>query len=103
MFKDRELLDVIANHHENLDGTGYPRGLDATAISMATRIVSVADAYDVMRSGRVYHPKRLTHNEVLVELVRHAGTRYDPDVVRAMRLVPMTDVLSSELAEPACG
>jgi hypothetical protein len=74
---------TIEHHHERWDGTGYPAGLSGTEISLGARIVSVADAYDVMVSGRSYQ-QRLSHSEARAEVTRHSGTQFDPRVVRAL-------------------
>ena len=49
-------VDAATQHHERWDGTGYPNGLKGTEISLADRLVAVADAYDVMTSPRSYKP-----------------------------------------------
>jgi hypothetical protein len=74
---------TIEHHHERWDGSGYPAGLAGTEISLGARIVSVADAYDVMVSGRSYQQK-FSHSEARAELARHSGTQFDPRVVRAL-------------------
>ncbi len=50
----RNLCDIIRHHHEKLDGTGYPDGLKNGAISLPTRILTIADIYDAMTSERPY-------------------------------------------------
>lgn len=50
----RIAFDVAANHHERLDGNGYPRGLSATQLSMYARMISIVDAYDAMTANRCY-------------------------------------------------
>jgi hypothetical protein len=73
---------AAGEHHERWDGTGYPNGLAGEQISLAGRIVAVADAYDVITSARSY--KRPTDPAVArQELVRCAGSQFDPAVVRA--------------------
>ena len=74
---------TIEHHHERWDGSGYPAGLAGTEISLGARIVSVADAYDVMVSGRSYQ-QRLSHSEARAEVARNSGTQFDPRVVRAL-------------------
>ena len=74
---------TIEHHHERWDGSGYPAGLAGTDISVGARIVSVADAYDVMVSGRSYQ-QRLSHSEARAEVARNSGTQFDPRVVRAL-------------------
>ena len=74
---------TIEHHHERWDGTGYPAGLTGTEISYGARIVAVADAYDVMVSGRSYQ-ERMSHQEAREEVARHSGTQFDPKVARAL-------------------
>jgi hypothetical protein len=75
--------EVILAHHERYDGTGYPLGLAGREISLGARIVSVADAYDVMTAARAYK-RPVSRPAALAELVRFSGTQFDPVVVRAM-------------------
>ncbi len=83
-----EWAGAIEHHHERWDGSGYPRGLEATDISLAARIVSVADAYDVMTSGRSYQ-KAMNADEARQEVAREAGGQFDPTVVRALMNVSL--------------
>ena len=69
------------HHHENMDGTGYPAGLQGKDIPIVSRIVSVIDAYDAMVSNRCYR-KGLPHNEAIRRLLQSAGTQFDLEVVR---------------------
>ncbi|MEO7981353.1 MAG: HD domain-containing phosphohydrolase [Sporichthyaceae bacterium] len=78
-----EWADVILQHHERYDGTGYPTGLAGSRISLGARIVSVADAYDVMTAARAYK-RPVSRAAALQELIRFSGTQFDPQVVRAM-------------------
>jgi hypothetical protein len=75
-------IRAVAEHHERWDGDGYPNGLRGTDISLAARIVAVADAFDVMTSVRSYK-KPGTAAEARAELARCAGTQFDANVVRA--------------------
>ncbi len=72
---------VIAAHHENFDGSGYPRGLSGAAIPLSSRIIAVADIYDAMSSDRPYR-KGLPLDVVLREMQGVAGSQLDPDIVR---------------------
>jgi putative nucleotidyltransferase with HDIG domain len=74
---------VIVEHHERWDGTGYPNGLAGREIHLGSRIVSVADAYDVMTSARAYQ-RPVSRAAAYQELVRFSGTQFDPAAVRAM-------------------
>ena len=73
---------IVRHHHEHYGGGGYPDGLRGEAIPLGARIVCVVDAFDVMRSGRVYCQPRL-HDEILSELHELRGVQFDPDVVEA--------------------
>ena len=74
---------VIVEHHERWDGTGYPNGLAGREIHVGSRIVSVADAYDVMTSARAYK-RPVSRAAAYEELIRYSGTQFDPVAVRAM-------------------
>lgn len=78
-----EWFPAISQHHERWDGTGYPAGLAGEEISLAGRIVAVADAYDVMTSDRTYADAR-SRADALEELASCSGSHFDPVVVRAM-------------------
>jgi putative nucleotidyltransferase with HDIG domain len=74
---------IVRLHHERPDGLGYPYGLRHARIPMATRVVSVCDAYGAMTKRRPYSAP-LDMDEALAELERHAGTQFDADVVEAL-------------------
>jgi hypothetical protein len=73
---------AVAQHHERFDGTGYPRRLKGRRISLAARIVAVADTYEVMTAPRPYK-RPMSVSAARRELVRVAGTQLDPVIVRA--------------------
>ena len=75
--------DVIVQHHEKWDGSGYPRGLAGERICLGARIVAVADAYDVMTAARAYK-RPIGRANALRELVACSGSHFDPEVVRAL-------------------
>ncbi|HHY30742.1 MAG TPA: HD domain-containing protein, partial [Syntrophaceticus sp.] len=68
-------------HHERWDGKGYPEGLKGEEIPLISRIISVADAYEVMTAKRPY-PKNKNKEEAIAELKECAGSQFDPDVVK---------------------
>ncbi len=74
--------DIVLNHHERWDGTGYPNGLREGAIPLPGRLMAVADAYDAIISPRVYKPA-FTHEEAVRVMREKRGTYFDPDVVDA--------------------
>jgi len=78
-FKD--VIPAVELHHERLDGTGYPHGLDAKDIPLLTRIVSIVDSVDAMISTRPYC-KSMPMERVIGELKRCSGTQFDEDLVK---------------------
>jgi putative nucleotidyltransferase with HDIG domain len=80
------IRSVIRSHHERFDGRGYPDGLVGTQIPLEARIVSVADAYDAMVSTRPYR-EAMSPQTALLELERHAGNQFDPEVVRVFKSI----------------
>ncbi len=77
---------ILEQHHERLDGSGYPRGLSGEQISVEAQIVAVVDSYDAMTTDRVYRPA-LSKPSALSELQQGAGRLYRPDVVKAFLTV----------------
>lgn len=81
-----DVLAIVRSHHERFDGAGYPDGLRGEEIPLGARIVAVADAFQAMIEPRAYRPPR-TPAESLAELIRTAGTQFDPVCVDALRRV----------------
>ena len=79
----RDVAAAVLSHHERLDRTGYPHGVDSRTLPLIVRIVQVADAYDAMTSRRPYQGA-LTAEIAVAEIDRCAGTQFDPDVARAL-------------------
>ena len=73
----------VAQHHEHLDGSGYPAGLSGDEIAVEARIIHVADAYVAMTLDRPYR-RAMAPEDALEELRRHSGTQFDADVVDAL-------------------
>lgn len=71
----------ILTHHERWDGSGYPLNLKGDEIPLIARIVSVADAYDVMTTNSIYK-KALSKEEAIEELKKYSGTQFDPEIVK---------------------
>ena len=81
--QSRRALFAVLYHHERLDGSGYPYGLDAAAIPIEARIVAVADTYDALTSDRPYRKAR-SSREARRVLMEEAHVRLDTRVVSAM-------------------
>lgn len=80
------LADIVAQHHERLDGSGYPEGLEAGDIRLEARVLAVADVVEAMSSHRPWRPALGT--EAALEEVRGgAGTLYDAAIVEACERV----------------
>ena len=81
---------VVAQHHEQWDGSGYPTGLSGEDIDVCARIFAVADAFDAITSDRVYR-KGKPYEAAAQELDDWAGKQFDPTVVEAFHRVPKVD------------
>ncbi|MEI7644560.1 MAG: HD domain-containing phosphohydrolase [Chloroflexales bacterium] len=84
---DLELLEnswqALSQHHERLDGRGYPEGLRGNEITLIGRIVAVADVFDAITSHRPYRPAR-TAEQAIAILRSAVGTEFDPGCVEAL-------------------
>lgn len=78
------VITIIKQHHENLDGTGYPNQISGKDISFNARIIRVTDSYDSMISVRPYKKQVLGSDDALKDLKSKAGTIYDPDIVKLL-------------------
>ena len=75
-----DIADIVHQHHERLDGSGYPRGLKGDAIYLESRIIAVADVVEAMVSRRPHRPAPGVE-AAIKELEKGRGTLYDPDAV----------------------
>jgi diguanylate cyclase (GGDEF)-like protein/putative nucleotidyltransferase with HDIG domain len=73
----------VLAHHERPDGRGYPAGLSGDEISLEARILAAADAFEAMTGDRVYR-SAMPVADAIAELLAHAGTQFDPNVVEAL-------------------
>ncbi|MBI2865587.1 MAG: HD domain-containing protein [Chloroflexi bacterium] len=76
------IAQIVLQHHERMDGSGYPHGLQGEDILLEARIVAVADTVEAMASHRPYRPT-LGVDKALAEIATHRGVLYDPAVVDA--------------------
>jgi HD-GYP domain-containing protein (c-di-GMP phosphodiesterase class II) len=76
------VADIVYEHHERLDGSGYPRGLNGREMSVGGRIMAVADVVEAMASHRPYRAA-LGVDSAIEEITVNSGILYDSDVVKA--------------------
>ena len=79
---DPELIAIVRNHHERVDGTGYPDRISGKAIPLGARVIAVADTFDAITSKRPYRDAR-RHRLAIKILEQEAGRQLDGDVVKA--------------------
>jgi HD-GYP domain-containing protein (c-di-GMP phosphodiesterase class II) len=77
-----EIASIILQHHERLDGSGYPKGLKDKEILLEAKILAVADVVEAMSSRRPYRAA-LGIDKALEEISMNKGKLYDPEVVDA--------------------
>jgi putative nucleotidyltransferase with HDIG domain len=79
---------IVSQHHERYDGSGYPNRIEGDQICLGARIFAVADAVDAMTSDRPYRAGR-SFDDAADELIRCSGAHFDPAVVQAFAQVPL--------------
>ncbi|MGD0893258.1 MAG: HD-GYP domain-containing protein [Terracidiphilus sp.] len=80
-------IDAVELHHENWDGTGYPKGQSGEETPLDARIIHVSDAYDAMTTERSYR-RGMTHEQAIGQLLSFAGTQFDPRIVQVFAGLP---------------
>jgi HD-GYP domain-containing protein (c-di-GMP phosphodiesterase class II) len=80
-------LEAVELHHENWDGSGYPKGQAGEETPVDARIIHVSDAYDAMTTKRSYR-RGMTHERAIRELIGNAGSQFDPQVVEVFANLP---------------
>lgn len=91
---------TVYQHHERMDGSGYPRGLKGKGIVVEARILGVSDVIEAMSSHRPYRPA-LGIDRALEEILTHAGNLYDTAVVRACLDVFKKEKFEFDRSSPA--
>ena len=91
-----ELSRGVLSHHERWDGNGYPRQLRGTAIPLAARIVSIADAFDAITYHRRYSSAQ-TAEEAAEKIMEGRATQFDPDLVDLFLAPPVFDAVMTVL------
>jgi HD-GYP domain-containing protein (c-di-GMP phosphodiesterase class II) len=84
------VLGLVLDHHERLDGSGYPRGLGAEDLNLETRVLAACDVFDALISKRVYR-EAWTVDDALDLLRRESGTTFDPRCVAAIERIEMPE------------
>ena len=77
------VANIVRHEHERFDGTGYPDRLAGEEIPLGSRIILACDAYHAMTSDRPYRAA-MAHGHAVAELVRCAGSQFDPRIVSAL-------------------
>ncbi|HWP60191.1 MAG TPA: HD domain-containing phosphohydrolase [Candidatus Acidoferrales bacterium] len=83
----QEAREIVLSHQERYDGSGYPRGMRREEIPLGARIFAVIDAFDAITNDRPYRKGR-PYAAAREEIVRGAGTQFDPEIARAFLSVP---------------
>jgi HD-GYP domain-containing protein (c-di-GMP phosphodiesterase class II) len=101
---DFEIIAIIENHHERMDGSGYPRGMKGAAIPLLARIAGLVDTYDAMITPRPYAAARTSH-EATQELLDCKGTLFQESLVeqfvQAIGLFPTGTMVELNTGEVA--
>jgi HD-GYP domain-containing protein (c-di-GMP phosphodiesterase class II) len=94
----------VLHHHERYDGSGYPKGLKSTEISLFGRIIAVADVFDALVSDRPYR-KALLPSDAMEHIMGNSGVHFDPDIARifAMKVAPYPLGTAVELSNGCVG
>jgi HD-GYP domain-containing protein (c-di-GMP phosphodiesterase class II) len=79
----REIRRLVLDHHERLNGSGYPRGLETKELDLETRILAVCDVYDALISTRVYRAA-WSHEQAIALLRQQSGDMFDEQCVSAL-------------------
>lgn len=101
---DIEIIGIIENHHERMDGSGYPRGIEGSAIPLLARIAGLVDTYDAMITPRPYATARTSH-EATQELLDCKGMKFQESLVeqfvQAIGLFPTGTMIELNTREVA--
>jgi HD-GYP domain-containing protein (c-di-GMP phosphodiesterase class II) len=87
---DESVARLVLDHHERLDGSGYPRGLEGGALDLATRILAVCDVYDALVSPRVYRPA-WPQEDALCLLREDSDVAFDSRCIEALERTVTVD------------
>ncbi len=93
VIEDNQILEAVAHHHEQYDGSGYPDGLGKEQIPLGARILAVADAFDAMTSARPYR-EAMNVKTTCAKIRSSIGNQFDPDIAEALlRIVKVNNFM----------
>jgi len=96
------VAEIVLQHHERMDGSGYPKGLKGDDILLEARVLAVADVVEAMSSDRPYRPA-LGIDKAIEEIRKNKGKLYDPDVVAACLRVCSKEAKSKSVSQKRAG
>jgi response regulator RpfG family c-di-GMP phosphodiesterase len=76
-----DVIELVRQHHEHFNGSGYPDGKKGEEILLGARILHLADAYEAMTSARSYRKTPLSKEQAIAEIQKNSGTQFDPKVI----------------------
>ena len=83
VLTDAEVIEAVQHHHEKFNGKGYPDGLKGEQISLASRILAIADLYDAMMVGEMFGEERSIPKDIIHHLTTQAsGADLDPELLK---------------------
>jgi putative nucleotidyltransferase with HDIG domain len=85
-----DVIELVRQHHEHFDGTGYPAGRKGDDIIIGARIIHLADAFEAMTSPRSYRKVPFTKDDAIAEINRNINTQFDPNVAEAFMHIAHT-------------
>jgi putative two-component system response regulator len=91
---NEKIIEIIKHHHDSYDGTGLNQKVSRDEIPLGARILATADSFDAMTSDRPYRPC-MPVSQALSEIIRCAGTQFDPAVVKAFLKTPIVNSLKA--------
>lgn len=92
---DPRISEIVQFHHENFDGSGYPRGLGGEAIPLLARMTRIWDSFDALTMNRPYH-KGVSREEAL-RLMQCEAHLYDPDLLKEFCAMVNNDILAKNM------
>ena len=77
-----DVINIIHQHHENCDGSGYPSGINAQYISKSAKVLAIAEAYNTMLMDTVEYPRALNNTDAIKRIYAEAGKKYQSSIVK---------------------